>query len=106
MTEPIGEKTNPYDDPYLMLAYHIVSHHSLPEIRRAITDDNWLRTQVQKDCVELDLAGPYLDTIMQDLDEHNRLWLRARLKELGAAMFTQLDLKRLRANIFRIIVIS
>lgn len=106
MINLIGARIKDYDDPYLMLAYYIVSHHSIVEIRRALTDNDWLKSQVQKDCMLLDLAGPYLDTIVQELDEHNRLWLRARLKELGAAMFTQLDVKRLRANIFRIIAIS
>lgn len=101
-----GEKIRDYDDPYIMLAYYIISHHSVIEIRRALTDDDWLRTQVQKDCIALDMAGPYLDAIMQELDEHNRLWFRARMKELGAEMFTQLDLKRLRGNIFKIIAIS
>lgn len=101
-----GEKINPWDDQYLMLAYYIVSHYSLPEIRRALTDDEWVRTQVQKDCMLLDLCGPWVDAIVQDLDDHKRLWLRGRMKELGAELFTQLDLKRLRRNIFRIIAIS
>lgn len=94
------------NDPYIMLAYYIVSHYSLPAIRRALTDDEWIRGRVQEDCMELDLAGPFLDAVMHDIDQHNRLWLRGRLKELGAAMFTMLDLKRLRKHILQIIVLS
>lgn len=97
---------NPYDDPYLMLAYYIVTHYSLPYIKRAIEDDEWLRDRVCEDCIGLDLAGPFLDTIMEDLDNHNRLWLRGRLKELGEQLFTRLDTKRLRKRILQIVALS
>lgn len=94
---------NPYDDPYLMLALYIVTHYSLPYIKRAIYEDDWLRDRVCEDCVNLDLAGPFLDTIMQEVDEHDRLWLRRHLQELGRQMFTKLDLKRLRKRILQIL---
>lgn len=97
---------NAYDDPYLRLALYIISHYPTQQIRRAVEDDEWLRARVREDCMELDLAGPFLDTIMQDIDIHNRLWLRARLKELGDAMYTQLDVKRLRKKIIQLIALS
>lgn len=99
----IGEKINPWDDPYLMLAYHIVAHYSPVQIRQAIYEDDWLKARVQEDCVNLDLCGPFLDTIMQYVDEHDRLWLRGHLKRLGAELFTKLDVKLLRKRILQII---
>lgn len=100
-TQVIGEKTE--DDAYLMLAYYIVGHYNEKQIRQAIYDDDWLKARVQEDCMNLDLCGPFLDTIMQDVDEHNRLWLRAHLKKLGSELFTKLDLKKLRKRILQII---
>lgn len=97
---------NAYDDPYLMLAYYIVTHYGLPDIKRALTEDAWLEARVCEDCIGLDLAGPFLDAIMEYVDQHKRLWLRERLKALGKEMFTQLDLKRLRRNIIRLVVLS
>lgn len=97
---------NPYDDPYLMLAYHIVAHYPDSVLKRAVYEDEWLRARVQEDCMALDLAGPFLDVIVEHLDEHNRLWLRGRLKELGAELFTQLDVPRLRKRILQIIAVS
>lgn len=99
-------QVNPYDDQYLMLALYIVTHYSTAYIKRAITDDEWLRDRVCEDCMNLDLAGPFLDTIMQDIDNHKRLWLRGRLKELGAELYTQLDVKRLRKRILQIVALS
>lgn len=97
---------NLYDDPYLMLAYYIVSHYPIKTIRQAIYDDDWIKARVQEDCMNLDLCGPFLDTIMQYIDEHKRLWLRRQLKQLGAELFTQLDIKLLRKRILQIIVLQ
>lgn len=95
-----------WDDPYLMLAYYIVSHYPVKTIWRALEDDNWLKMRVQEDCMDLDLKGPFLDAIMQGVDEHNRLWLRGKLKELGAELFSKLDVKLLRQRILQIVVLS
>lgn len=97
---------NVYDDPYLRLALFIISHYPEHQIKRAIEDDEWLKARIREDCVDLDLAGPFVDAIVQDLDTHKRLWLRARLKELGDAFYTQLDVKRLRKKIIQLIVLS
>lgn len=94
------------NDAYLMLAYYMVGHYTIKQIRQAIYDDDWLKARVQEDCINLDLGGPFIDAIMQDVDEHNRLWLRAHLKALGAELFTKLDLKRLRKRILQIIALS
>lgn len=93
------------NDPYVMLAYYIVGHYSVIQIERALTDEEWLRNRVREDCVGLDLAGPFLDAIMCEVDQHNRVWLRGRLKELGDALFTKLDVPRLRRHIRGIVLL-
>ena len=105
-TSLTGEKANSYDDPYLMLAYYIVSHYSLTDIKRSIYEDEWLKARVIEDCYNLDLGGPFIDTVMQEIDERARLWLRPHLKTLGEAFWERLDLKRLRKNILQILVLS
>lgn len=92
-----------YDDGYLMLAYWIVSHNTLPRVKQALHDNNWLRMRVREECVGLDLAGPFLDAIYQDLNGDQKLWLRARLKTLGDDLYTLLDIGRLRDEITKII---
>lgn len=93
----------PYNDAYLMLAYYIVSHNTLPRVRQSLHDNNWLRARLREDCVALDLAGPFLDAICQDLNANQKLFLRARLKELADDLFQLLDVERLRAEIMKII---
>lgn len=92
-----------YDDGYLMLAYYIASHYQMPHIRQALSGDDWLRARVREDCSALDLAGPFVDAIVQDFDADERAWLRGRLKELGDELFVRLDKARLRRNIREII---
>lgn len=91
-----------YDDGYLMLAYYIVSHNLAVHVRAALSDDTWLRARVREDCLNLDLAGPFVDAIVQDLSPDDRLWLRGRLRELGDDLYSLLDKKRLRENISKI----
>lgn len=92
----------PYDDGYLMLAYYIVSHNLPVHIKSALEDDSWLRSRVREDCLNLDLAGPFIDTIVQDLSPDDRLWLRGRLRALGDDLYSRLDKERLRENISKI----
>lgn len=92
-----------YDDGYLMLAYYIVSHNTLPRVRQALHDNNWLRARLREDCVALDLSGPFLDAICQELSADQKLFLRARLKALGDDIFQLMDIERLRREITRII---
>lgn len=91
-----------YDDGYLMLAYYIISHHLPVHVQSALTDDSWLRSRVREDCLNLDLAGPFIDTIVQHLGAEDRLWLRRRLRALGDDLFSKLDKERLRENISKI----
>lgn len=95
-----------YDDPYAMLAWYIVSHCPTAEIAQALTSEDWIRRQIRQELYTQDFRGPFLDTIMEQLDAHNRLWLRRELNELADALLTQLDIERLRHYISEISGIS
>ena len=95
---------NDINDPYKFLALYIVSHYGIKDIQQALSNRDWLRKQMQYDCIHMDLAGPFVDAVMQDLADHDKIWLRGQLKELGAALFTKLDVERLRNNISEIVV--
>lgn len=97
---------HPYDDPYLLLAWYIASHCTMKEIAQCLTDDDWIRRQIRHECYAQDFRGPFLDTIIEELDGHNRLWLRRVLNELADALLTKLDIEKLRHNVSEITGIS
>lgn len=97
---------NEYDDPYWMLAWYVVSHCSQAEVAQSLSNDEWILRQIRHELYVQDFRGPFLDTIMEHLDAHNRLWLRERLNTLAEAMFTKLDLGKLRDYISEISGIS
>lgn len=101
----MGQELDGCDDPYKMLAYFVVSHYSLPQIQRILTEDAYVKKQVVNDCLDLDVHGPFLDAMMYSIEQSKRLWLRGVLRTLGEQMFTQLDLERLRDNIQEIIAL-
>ena len=102
----MGEGLTNYDDPYCMLAWFVVSHFSQAEIAQALTSEDWLRRQLRQECYGQDFRGPFLDTIMEHLDNHNRLWLRRQLNDLADALLTMLDIEKLRHYISEISGIS
>lgn len=91
------------DDGYRFLAYHIVSHHNMPTINQALKETDWLVSQVCHECKELDLAGPFVDAIVQDLDAEGRAWVREQLRVFGEGLAKYLDKPRLRRNIREIL---
>lgn len=91
------------DDGYVFLAYWIVSHNGLPTIRQVMTGSDWLKSQVCKDCSNLDLSGAFVDAIVQDLDAEGRAWVRQQLREFGEGLYKYLDKPRLRQNIREIL---
>lgn len=89
-------------DPYIMLAFYIASHFEREEIIKFLTQDEWCRRQLRHEMYALDIRGHFADVVMENLDNHNRLWLRRQLNTLGEALFTQLDVKHLRELVSKI----
>lgn len=102
----MGKELEDYDDPYSMLAWHIVSHNDLEGITRALHDKEWLLRRLRQECYAIDLRGPILDVIVEEATDGQRLWLRRNLQVLADSLFENLDVQRLRTNILRIIANS
>lgn len=90
----------PYDDPYRVLAAHLVSLYSPQTLNRILTNSSFVKSVVLKEARLLDIRGIFLDCIDQEIISNDRLRQKnARLKTLGEFYYSQLDLTRLRNEI-------
>ena len=91
---------NDYDDPYIMLAHHIISHYSEKEILRVISDDEFVYKLIAKELRGQDFQGPFLDTVMEDiLKNKQRKEMCQHLDKLALYFFDKLDIDKLREKI-------
>ena len=91
---------NPYDDPYVMLAHHLMSVLLKSELERILTDDDFVCRLVKKEVRAQDFSGPFVDCIVQSiLDDKRRMEMCGELDRLSEYFYSNLDLKRLRKEI-------
>ena len=91
---------NEYDDPYIMLAHHLLSVHSGAEVQRMLHDDDYIYRMIIKEVRGQDFRGPFLDCIIQTiLDDKARMDMCARLDRLSLYFFSKLDLERMRKEL-------
>lgn len=89
-----------YDDPYRVLAAHLVSLHTPRTLQRVLTNSSFVKAAVVKEARQLDIGGIFLDCIDQEIIDNDKLRQKnARLKTLGEFYYSQLDLPRLRSEI-------
>lgn len=89
-----------YDDPYRVLAAHLVSLYTPRTLRRVLTNSSFVKAVVVKEARQLDIGGIFLDCIDQEIIDNDKLRQKnARLKTLGEFYYSQLDLPRLRSEI-------
>lgn len=89
-----------YDDPYRVLAAHLVSIYSPRTLQRVLTNSSFVKAVVVKEARQLDIGGIFLDCIDQEIIDNDKLRQKnARLKTLGEFYYSQLDLPRLRSEI-------
>lgn len=89
-----------YDDPYRVLATHLVSVCSPQTLKRILTNSSFVKAIVVKEARQMDIGGAFLDCIDQEIISNDRLRQKnARLKKLGEFYYEQLDLPRLRTQI-------
>ena len=87
-----------YDDPYRVLAAHLVSLYTPRTLQRVLTNSSFVKAVVVKEARQLDIGG--LDCIDQEIIDNDKLRQKnARLKTLGEFYYSQLDLPRLRSEI-------
>lgn len=92
-----------YDDPYLVLAYHLVCHNTPETVRRFLTDYKFVERAVLREAKELDLSGPFLDCLVATIrEEKQRADLLNQLEHLGKFFYRRLELSRLRAAIWEV----
>ncbi len=90
----------PYDDPYRVLATHLVSLYSPQILKRILSNSSFVKAIVVKEARQMDISGAFLDCIDQEIISNDRLRQKnARLKKLGEFYYSQLDLSRLRNEI-------
>lgn len=92
----------PYDDPYRVLAAHIVSYWPPATVKRVLSDNSFVKSVINNEARMMDISGTFLDCIDQEIVSNCRLRQKnSHLKKLGEYYYTELDLLRLRTEIKR-----
>ena len=93
-----------FDDPYKILAHHIVSTYRPSDVLRCLTDNAYLKTLVIKEVRLQDFCGHFLDCIIENiLDDKERLDYMRKLDELASYYYSKLDRGRLRDQILSVL---
>lgn len=89
-----------YDDPYRILAHHIVGYYRPADVLRILTENAYIRTLIQKEVREMDFRGAYIDCIIEDLlSNKKRMDYMYNLDKLSYYYYKNLDIERLRKEI-------
>ena len=95
-------KPQEYDNPYRVLAAHIVSAFSVPNIKRALSSSSYIKSLIIHEAKTMDVSGAFIDCIDQEIIAHDRIRRKnACMRQLGEFYFSELDLERLRKEIRR-----
>ena len=93
-----------YDNPYTLLAHHIVGTYRPADVIRVLTDNSYLKTLIIREMREQDLGGHFIDCIIEGiLEEKDRMEYMHKLDELAMYYYTRLDKGRLRDEILAIL---
>lgn len=91
-----------YDNPYRVLAAHIVSVFSVPVIKRIVENPSFVRSLIIHEIKNMDIKGAFLDCIDQEIISQDRLRKKnVYLKQLGEFYYSELDFERLEKEIRR-----
>lgn len=93
-----------YDDPYTLLAHHIVGTYRPADVLRCLTDNSYLRTLIVKETRQQDLGGPFIDCIVESiLEEKDRMEWMHKLDEVAIYLYSRLDKGRLKDEILAVL---
>lgn len=96
----IMEHTFAVDDPYKILASHIIAYYRPADVLRMMEDDNFLYIQIAKETRAQDMQGSFTDCIIEDiLANKKRMEYMSHLDMLSDYYYSELDKERLRAEI-------
>lgn len=89
-----------YDDPYKLLAHHIVGDYRPADVLRCLTDNSYLKNLIIKEVRAQDMGGHFIDCIIEHiLEEKDRMEYMHQLDELALYYYSRLDKGRLRDEI-------
>lgn len=93
-----------YDDPYKLLAHHIVGFYRPADVLRILTDNSYIKNRIMKEVRDLDLGGAYIDCIIEGiLEDKGRMEYMHKLDELASYYYSKLDRERLRDEILAVL---
>lgn len=89
-----------YDNPYKILAHHIVGFYRPEDVIRTLTDNIYIATIIKREVRDIDIGGPFLDCVIEDiLAKKKRMEYMGHLDALSKYYYTMLDKARLREEI-------
>lgn len=95
-------KHKEYDDPYRVLAAHIVSVFSVANIKRVLTNAAYIKSLIVYEAKTIDVGGAFLDCIDQEIISNDMIRKKnVYLKKLGEFYYSELDIERLRKEVRR-----
>ena len=90
----------PYDNPYAVLAWHLVAMLPLKSLKELLCSDTFIKRMVVEEAKQVDISGPFLDCIDEDIQKRWRLRGRnSQLKQLGEYYFSELNLEKVREEV-------
>ena len=93
-----------YDDPYKLLAHHIVGFYRPADVLRMLTDNAYIKNRIVKETRDLDLGGHYIDCIIEGiLEDKDRMEYMQELDKLASYYYSKLDKERLRDEILAVL---
>lgn len=89
-----------FDNPYKILAHHIVGSYRPSDVIRVLTDNSYIKNCVLKETRLQDMGGRFIDCIIEDLlEQKSRMEYMHQLDSLGLYYYSKLDKNRLRNEI-------
>lgn len=89
-----------FDNPYKILAHHIVGSYRPSDVIRILTDNSYIKNCVLKETRLQDMGGRFIDCIIEDLlEQKSRMEYMHQLDSLGLYYYSKLDKNRLRSEI-------
>lgn len=93
-----------FDNPYRILAYHIVGNYRPADVIRILTDNSYIKTIVSKEVRQQDLGGHFIDCIIENiLEDKDRMDYMHALDRLSEYYYSRLDKERLRSEILAVL---
>lgn len=93
--------TNNYDDPYKMLTTYLVSVMPVHDLKRFMVDNDFVRQSIVHSIQESDISDPFVDCVQDDmLRSRKKRKYKQALNVFAAFIYSQLDVKRLRQDIY------